>query len=196
MTRISWPLLVVFFVAWLSGCGSSPTASFYTLSPDPSLTPMVPAKQVQVLVGPLTIPDVIDRPQIVTRVGNNQVALDEFARWGEPLKGDMARAIVGDLARLLGSDRVSIFDAGLDAAHTWRVRVDIMRFDATPGEAVTVEALWTVVPPGKGAPVAGKSLVRQPMDGPGYDALVLAGDRALGAVSREIAAAIQAGAPQ
>jgi hypothetical protein len=196
VTRIFLSLFVMFSVAWLSACGSSPTASFYTLSPDASLTPMVPAKPVPVVVGPLTIPDVVDRPQIVTRVGNNQVSLDEFARWGEPLKGDMARAIAGDVSRLLGSDRVSIFDAGVDPAHTWRVRVDIMRFDATPGDAVTIEAQWTVVPPGKGVPLAGKTVVRQPMDGPGYDALVLAADRALGAVSREIAAAIQTGAPQ
>jgi uncharacterized protein len=196
VTRISLHLLVVFFVACLSACGSSPTSSFYTLSPDTSLAPMVPAKPVYVVVGPVTIPDVVDRPQIVTRVGNNQVVLDEFARWGQPLKSDIARAIAGDLSRLLGSDRVSIFDAGTDAAHTWRVRVDVMRFDATPGEAVTIEALWTVVPPGKSAPVVGKSLVRQPMGGPGYDALVSAADHALGAVSREIAAAIQTATPQ
>jgi hypothetical protein len=53
-----------------------------------------------------------------------------------------------------------------------------------------------VVPPGKAAAIGGTSLVRQPMNGNGYDALVLAGDRALGAVSSEIAAAIQAGSPQ
>jgi uncharacterized lipoprotein YmbA len=202
VTRTFLLILAALAGALLGACGSSPTASFYTLSPDASLAPiasnasMVPAKPVHVVVGPVTIPDVVDRPQIVTRVGNNQVMLDEFARWGEPLKGDIARAIAGDLARLLGSDQVSIFEAGLDAAHTWRVRVDVMRFDATAGEAVTIEALWKVVPPGQSVPVVGKSLVRQAMDGPGYDALVSAGNRALGAVSREIAAAIQAGVPQ
>jgi hypothetical protein len=189
-------VLIVLSAALLGACGSSPTATFYTLNPDAALVPLVPAKPVHVVVAPVTIPDVVDRPQIVTRVGNNQVALDEFARWGEPLKGDIARAIAGNLARLLGSDRVSVFDTGVDAAHTWRVRVDVTRFDAVPGEAVTIEAQWAVVPPGKAAPVAGKSLVRQLMDGHDYDALVLAGDRALGAVSSEIAAAIQAGSPQ
>ncbi|MGA7780108.1 MAG: PqiC family protein [Paraburkholderia sp.] len=196
MTRTLWVVPVVLSVVLLDACGSSPTASFYTLNPDAALVPMVPTKPVHVVVSPVTIPGLVDRPQFVTRVGNNQVALDEFARWGEPLKGNIARAIAGDLATLLGSDRVSVFDTGQDAADTWRVRVDVMRFDAVPGEAVTIEALWSVVPPGKSIPVVGKSLVRQQMDGHGNDALVSAGDRALGAVSREIAAAIQAGVAQ
>lgn len=182
--------------ALLPACGSSPTASFYTLSPDGTLAPIARARPVHVVVSPVTVPDMVDRPQIVTRRGSNQVSFDEFARWGQPLKGNIARAIAGDLTTLLGSDSVSIFDTGLDAAHTWRVRVDVMRFDAVPGDAVTIEALWAVFPPGKAAPVVGKSLVRQQMGEPGYDALVSADDRALGAVSREIAAAIQASTPQ
>jgi hypothetical protein len=199
VTRTS--LLIAVILAALSGallaaCGSSPTASFYTLSPDASLAPIAAAKPVHVVVSPVTIPDVVDRPQIVTRVGDNQLALDEFARWGQPLKADIARAMAGDLATLLGSDRVSIFDTGLDGVHAWRVRVDVMRFDAVAGEAVTIEALWAVVPPDKAAPVVGKSLVREQMTGPGYNALVSASDRALGAVSREIAAAIQAATPR
>lgn len=197
--RISVLILVAGSGALLGACGSSPTATFYTLNVDAALAPLVPlvpSTAVHVVVSPVTIPDVVDRPQIVTRVGSNQVAFDEFARWGEPLKGDIARAIAGDLARLLGSDRVSVFDAGLDVALTWRVRVDVMRFDAVPGEALTIEALWSVVPPGRSTPVVGKSLVRQQIDGHGYDALVSAGDRALGAVSHEIAAAIQASLPR
>lgn len=194
-------LLILVMLAALSGallgaCSSSPTASFYTLSPDATLAPIAAAKPVHVVVGPVTIPDVVNRPQIVTRVGDNQLALDEFARWGQPLKGDIARAMAGDLATLLGSDHVSIFDTGLDGVHTWRVRVDVMRFDAVAGDAVTIEAQWAVVPPDKAAPVVGKSLVREQMGGPGYDALVSASDRALGAVSREIAAAIQAATPR
>lgn len=195
MTRISSVVAGVFFCGLLGACGSSPTASFYTLTVDTTLTPMSSTMPVHVVVNPVTVPDVVDRPQIVTRMGNNQVVLNEFARWGEPLKADIARTIAGDLATLLASDHVSVFNMGVDAAGTWRVRVDVMRFDATPGEAITIEALWAVFPPGKPLPVAGKSLVRQPIDGHGYDALVSAADRALGAVSRDIAGVIHAGAP-
>ncbi|AXF18680.1 ABC-type transport auxiliary lipoprotein family protein [Paraburkholderia caledonica] len=105
MTRISSVVAGVFFCGLLGAWGSSPTASFYTLTVDMTLTPMTSTMPVHVVVNPVTIPDVVDRPLIVTRMGNNQVVLDEFARWGEPLKGDIARTIAGDLATLLASDR-------------------------------------------------------------------------------------------
>ena len=105
MTRISSVVAGVFFCGLLGACGSSPTASFYTLTVDTTLTPMSSTMPVHVVVNPVTIPDVVDRPLIVTRMGNNQVVLDEFARWGEPLKGDIARTIAGDLATLLAPDR-------------------------------------------------------------------------------------------
>jgi len=65
----------------------------------------------------------------------------------------MARVIAADLAELLGSERVSMFDAGSDVVSVWRVRVDVVRFDSMPGTAAIIEALWTVRPPGKSAPV-------------------------------------------
>jgi len=76
----------------LGACGRSATASFYTLGPDRTLGPLTPATPVNVVVSPVTVPDILDRPQIVTRLGSNQVTLDEFARWGQPLKGGIARA--------------------------------------------------------------------------------------------------------
>ena len=146
---------------------------------------------LHVVVSPVTIPDLVDRPQIVTRGPGNQVSLDEFERWGEPLKSDIARVIAADLGALLGSERVSVFESGSSVPPVWRVRVDVMRFDSMPGDAVTVDAQWTVWPPKKSAPVLGHSLEHEPVQGQGYDALIAAHDRALAAVSRDIASAIR-----
>jgi uncharacterized protein len=175
----------------LGGCGSSPNARFYTLKPDATLTSAENSVPLQVVVNPVTIPDLVDRPQIVTQGAGNQVSLDEFARWAEPLKGDIARVIAANLGALLGSERVSVFDSGSDVPPVWRVRVDVVRFDSMPGDSVTVDAQWTVWPPKKNAPVMGSSLEHEPVKGQGYDALVAAHDRALAAVSRDIASAIR-----
>ena len=67
----------------------------------------------------------------------------------------------------------------------------VQRFDSALGDAATVEILW-LVSPAKGAGKSGHSTVREPADGPGYEALVAAHVRALAAVSRDIAAAIRA----
>ena len=175
----------------LAGCGNSPKARFYTLSPDRTLVATGSAVQVPVMVGPVTVPDLVDRPQIVTRLAGNEVAIDEFGRWAEPLKGGIAHVIASDLGALLGSQHVSVFDAGEDVGQAWRVRVDVMRFDSIPGDAVTIEALWTVRPPGKLAPVMGRSIAREPVQGRTNDALVAAHERVLGSVSRDISLAIR-----
>lgn len=185
-------LTVMLAAVVLGGCGSSPIARFYTLKPDATLTSAGDSMPLHVVVNPVTIPDLVDRPQIVTRVAGNQVSLDEFARWAGPLKGDIARTIAANLSQLLGTDNVTVFDSGANVAPMWRVRVDVMRFDSELGVAVAIDALWVVQPPGKGAPVTGRSAAREAVTGQGYEPLVAAHDRALVTVSRDIASAISA----
>ena len=184
-------VLLLALAGVLGGCGSSPVSRFYTLKPDATLASDASSMPLHVVVNPVTIPDLVDRPQIVTGAAGNQVSIDEFDRWAEPLKGDIARVIAADLGALLGSERVTVFDTGADVSSVWHVRVDVMRFDSMPGDAVTVEAQWAVWPPKNPAPVWGHSLEHEPVQGQGYDAVVAAHDRALAAVSRDIASAIR-----
>jgi uncharacterized lipoprotein YmbA len=186
----------VLAAALLSGCASPPT-TYYTLSADASLERDGSAVSHAVTVGPVTVPDLVDRPQIVTRAATdqvNQITLGEFDRWGESLRSGIADTLAADLGRLLGSDRVAVSSRAAPDSDAWRVRVDVMQFDSVPGDAVTIDAQWTVRGPASVAS-AGRSLVREPVSGPGYAALVAAHSRALAAVSREIAAAIRRSAP-
>ena len=71
--------------------------------------------------------------------------------------------------------------------------VDIQRFEMTPGEAATVEALWSVRRVGGDAPrKTGRTVVSEPAGVAGYEALVAAQSRALVAVSRDLAQALRA----
>ncbi|TDY21907.1 hypothetical protein B0G81_2145 [Paraburkholderia sp. BL6665CI2N2] len=183
-------LILALVTGWFGGC-KSPSASFYTLSPDRSLTNSGATRSIAAVIGPITIPDLVDRPQIVTRVGDNEVEINEFARWAQPLSGDIGGVIAANLAVLLNSPQISVFDLTREPPGVWRVRIDVMRFESTPGRDVTVDVLWAVRPPGNGRPVTGRSVAREAVSGPGFDALVAAHDRALASVSRDIAAAVQ-----
>jgi len=179
--------------ALLGGCKSPPT-NFYTLSPDAPLASIGDSRPIVAVIGPVTIPDLIDRPQIVTRVGDNGIAVNEFDRWAQPLKDDIGRVIAANLGTLLNSQQISVFDATHDSPSVWHVRIDVMRFDSVPGRDVVVDVLWAVRPPGKGRVVTGRSVAREAVSGPGFDPIVAAHDRALASVSRDIAAAMQANA--
>ncbi|RZF27869.1 membrane integrity-associated transporter subunit PqiC [Paraburkholderia sp. UYCP14C] len=194
--RFTACLMLALAGAMLGGCKSPPT-NFYTLSPDQSLSATGASRPISAVIGPVTIPGVVDRPQIVTRIGDNEVAVNEFDRWAQPLGGDIGRVIAADLGVLLNSPEISVFDAVRDPAVMWRVRIDVMRFESVPGRDVTVDVLWAVrPPPGKGRVVTGRSVARETVSGPGFEPLIAAHDRALASVSRDIAAAVQANPPQ
>jgi uncharacterized lipoprotein YmbA len=144
-----------------------------------------------VAVGPVTLPDLLDRPQLVARTGANRVEILETHRWAESLKSDIPRIIAANLAVLLPSTMVSAYpqNAGLDAAY--RISVDIQRIEMTAGEGVALEALWTVRRAGGGAPKTGRTVVSESAGSAGYEALVAAQSRALAAVSRDLAQALR-----
>jgi uncharacterized protein len=174
---------------FVAGCGGSPKASFYTLSPDASLQPLAGSSSLRLVVGPVTVPELVDRPQIVTRRAPNEVWINEFARWGEPLKENIARTLAADLSALLGSPLVTVFSPGADVK-AFQLRVDVMRFDAMPGEEVVLDALWTVRGPDGAARFDGHSVVHVPTDGDGFDAVARGYSRAIAQMGREIAAGI------
>ncbi|MGH8744841.1 MAG: PqiC family protein [Burkholderiales bacterium] len=176
----------------LASCGSSPRERFYTLSTGAALEQMDVNAAYSVAVGPVTVPEIINRPQLVTYLTANQVKIAEQARWAEPLKSEIPRVIAGNLTQLLNGAYVSIYPQNASPEADYRVRIDVLRFDSVLGDAVTIEVLWTVRPAKSGAPTNGRSVVREATGGDGYDALVAAHGRALAAVSRDIAEAIRA----
>ncbi|HYS64712.1 MAG TPA: PqiC family protein [Paraburkholderia sp.] len=193
--RLLLAILVACALATFYGCAGSPKADFYTLSSQAPQGRSIPAAPIIVLVGAVTVPELVDRPQIVVRTGDNKVEIDEFARWADPLKSQIPRVVRADLASLLNSSQVSTYSMGGDSASTYRVQLDVQRFDAALGDAATVDVLWSVFPPGKVPLLSGRSTVREPCSGAGFDAIVAAYSAALGTVSRDIAAAIRPASP-
>ena len=185
-------------IAWAAvaaaGCASAPSR-FYTLN-STAKGDGAPAASYAVLVGPVSVPASVDRPQFAVQAAANRVELDEFNRWAAPLNETIARVVTGDLAVLLGTPRVATAPlANFDAAY--RVTIDIQRFESVRGKAmengaVLVEAVWVVRNSTGGAARSGRTVAREPARGAGCDALAAAHSRALAKVSGDIAAAIRA----
>lgn len=187
LAAIAIPCIVVILAA---GCGSTPASRFYTLSatPAPAGTP----SDLSLAVGPVTIPAVIDRPQIVVSAGPNQVRLDEFNRWASPLQSNISRVVADNLAAILGTPRVSLFPQTMSATADYRVAILVQSFDSAPGEAATLDAVWTVSRAKDGKSQTGRTAVREAAPQGGYDGVAAAHSRALARLSRDIADAIQA----
>ena len=186
--RKAFTVLCFILAATGAGCASS-RADFYTLSPLARAAPV--AAGYSVAVGPVSVPEIVNRPQIVVRTGPNEVFLDEFHRWGSPLRDDIARGIAGNLSALLGAPQVSVFPHPTSSAAKYRAAVDVMVFDSTPGDSAVLEAVWVVRRAGDGAVRSGRTSVRETVPRVGYAALVAAHSRALEKLSVDIADAIR-----
>jgi hypothetical protein len=190
MKRLTALVILCTLAAWLAGCASTQPAQFYTLSPVPAPAAATPAG-CSISVGPVSVPAVVDRPQIVVRTGPNQVSIDEFNRWAAPLKGDIARVVAENLVAMLGTPRVTVFPQSSAAGATYRVAIDVLRFDSAPGGAATLDALWTVRSAKPEESRSGRTVLSEPTQGVGYTDLVAAHSRALGKLSADIADAIR-----
>jgi uncharacterized lipoprotein YmbA len=172
------------------GCGSTAPSRFYTLA-STATGGGGPSASAGVLVGPVSVPASVDRPEFVVQVAPNRVEVDEFNRWAAPLGEDIARTVAGDLSALLGTPDVATAPFA-NFAPAYRVTINVQRFDSVQGEAALLEAVWTVREVEGGETRAGRTVARQPLDGPGFDAIPAAHSRALAKLSADIAAAIRA----
>lgn len=83
------PIIIV--IMFLAGCASSsPSSKLYTLNslvlPGQVETSTSKDGATVVSIGPVEIPDYLDRPQIVTLTPTNELFLSEFHLWGGSLK--------------------------------------------------------------------------------------------------------------
>jgi len=184
-------LLVVLF-----GCTASPRSRFYLLSPldatDPQVKPSVEERCLSIGIGPIRIPDYLDRPQIVTRGVSSEIVLAEFDRWGEPVKENLIRTLAENLSVLLCTDTIVFFPWRGGIPIDYRIEMEVLRLDGSLGGNVSLEAWWVIFNgDGKKMLLSKKSNITEAVGGQDYKSLVAAKGRALGHLSRDIAAAIK-----
>lgn len=191
LARLTRHAPLVLSLCLLGACGSAPKENFFTLSGPQAPPPSADASSMSVYVGPVTVPEAVDRTAMVLRTGPNRVDIDDTNRWAEPLKSAIPRVIAETLMRELGTPRVMASRAGSSAAADYRVAIEIQRFDSSIGEGATIDALWTVTPAKGGAPRTGRTFAQEPAAGGDLQAVAAAHSRALARIARDIAAALK-----
>lgn len=191
LIKISGLMLLCLLV--LSGClsRSSPTVTYYSLLTMEQLgrAPAISSfPDVNLGIGPITIPDSLKRSQVATRQHGNQYEFDEFNRWAGVLEKDLTAVLGDNLGQLLGINKVGFFPWMPHFKPTYRVLVDVVRLDGDlDGEAVLI-ARWAVADAdGKEYLAGGKSDYRQPLENASFAALIKAESQLVAELSKEIA---------
>jgi uncharacterized lipoprotein YmbA len=173
---IRLPTVGLLLALLVAGCAASPPVNLYTLSAVDltAADTRLPHSPAVVAVGPVTLPDYIDRPQIVTRKSAYQLELAAYDQWAAPLYDMLPRVLVEDLALRLPSDRVVAFPQS-DAGFDYRIAVDVSRFDVDATGAATLAARWQLyAPSAPRALLVADDTLQQRVEGRGFDAYAAA----------------------
>ena len=189
------PATVIVMIA-LGGCATkkSPEASFYRLTALETERGKPLEQGLIVGVGPIQLPDYIDRAQLVTQIRSNQLSVDEYNRWAGNLEQNMATVLAENLSYRLATDAVMVHPWGQAVKVDYQVVLNVRRFDLGEDGQVHLVAQWRVlVDDGRQLSTIRRLELIRPVAGDDHNAIVSAQSRALLELGRVISDSIDAG---
>lgn len=181
----------------LSGCGagqSSPSKYYVLSSPSDFLATNRPAGTRQGLrlgVGPISLPQHLDRSQIVTLASPHQLSLQELDQWAEPLKAGFSRILAVNLSSLLQTNDVFQYPWRRPVTVQNQISVEVLRFDTNFKGESTLAARWNMIRgDGQELLFSQTSVYKTQVSGKSIEETVAAMSRNLAELSREIATSI------
>ena len=137
------------FLCLLGACSSNPATQFYMLNAETGSSGSAAtavANSLLLGLGPIHVPDYLNRPQIVVEVGENQFRLDEQHRWAERLDQNIDRTLAKFLADRLGLPQVIRFPWAQRQVIDYQISIDILEFHQTAAGFSRLAAQWQIKP--------------------------------------------------
>ena len=203
--------LIFCLTIYLAGCINTPLPDYYVLTPesaqpgsglldagevditatDARLSGLSQLSDLAVGVGPITIPETVNRQNIVTPRDANQLEVAEFHRWSEPLRENISRVVITNLAERLGVSKLYAYP-WLRAQIDHIARIDVLRMTGELGNEVYLQVRWQILTGSKPHELLDTRITeyRQAVSGGGYSSLVAAYSMAYASLSDDIARAL------
>ena len=145
-SKLGCLIVIVSWLLVLAGCiGASEPSRFFVLRPLPATgEPAAGGDAIAIGVGPVVFPAYLDRPEMVTQISDNELDVDEFHRWAEPLKDNFTGVLAENLSVLVATDRVAVFPWTRATPIDYQVTVQVTRFLGEVGGANTLTARWRI----------------------------------------------------
>ena len=139
-----WSTLVALAALTAVSCTSLPTTQYYALSTI-AADAAAAASDTVLAIGPIDLPEYLQRPQIVTRPTGNRLVVDEFNRWGGALEEEIDRVLAQLMSRLVGTQRVYSYPSRIVPDIDYRISLNIRGFDGALGDDATLEVYWSII---------------------------------------------------
>lgn len=180
--------LILIVASLLAAC-TQPNKSFYVLT---ASGPVPSGGGVAIGVGPVSLAEYIDRPNLVTQEAPNQLAVAEDHRWAGDLSAGIARVVAANLGRNLKSGNVRTYPWLRDEEIRYQVTLDVRQLHSESDGYAIIEAGWRVYQLPERRLVASRTFTdREALESDGYNASVAAQSRLIGRLSDTIATSIR-----
>ena len=151
----------------LAGClSSTPPSNYYLLTPRAGEPPTGSTPSVG--VGPIEIPEYLNRNGLVYRRAGNALEISSYERWAEPLMDGIARVVSLNLAGRLDTQSIQSFPWNPGRAPDYAVSIQLLALDASD-QGTTLMAEWLLHRPAGNTVLASRiSRLHQPPAAGGF----------------------------
>lgn len=178
----------VLLSAMVAACGASTPLRYHALAPGGAAPGPSGGAALLVEVLPVTVPERLNRDEVVVNTPGGQPELRGNDRWAAPLADEMRQMVDDALWRRLRA--ADVYGApplpGSAGLPQYRLALRVERLDATPGGQAVAEASWTLRRLPQGAQAFCRSAAAERVAGADTAAAVAA----LGQAASRLAAAV------
>jgi hypothetical protein len=146
----------------LSACAGHPD-HFYILSTQPAgagQARTLPAVQAVLKV---TLPSVVDRPEMVLSTSADDVIVQEHERWAAPPGDLVTQTLARDLERRRSDLLVADSSVNRVSGSVIRINVEVVQWTVHKGREVSIEAHWRILDSRTGKDVTGGDVFTSPL---------------------------------
>ena len=189
-----WVAFTCALATIFASCTSSPSPKFYVLGVESADFQKERSSKCVVLgVGPVEIPSYLDRPELVFRIGPNEVQPADFHRWAEPLRQGIARVVADSISKAICVARVEYYPWRTYLSVDFQVSMRVRRFEGHPGREVELLLDWSLLGSDGKRPIKQGSMeLRESWTSTNPEEMVSAQSRLLDVAGRRLAEEILA----
>lgn len=191
---ISFRFLSLFAVYLLTGCASTSETHLYVLnamSPSSQTSSSETPKRL-IGLGPVTVPALLERKQLIIRTGDNSIKSNEFHQWAAPLKESITETLAQNLSILLPNNIVKSYPWTAYGEMDFHVIIDIVRFETTADQTAELVLNWSVMDDESHRLIShGQAKISRPQAGSSHADAVKAMSEALQEFSRQLATTLR-----
>ena len=143
--RIIRTALCTFLVAFLVGCAAQPETHYYDLVSKSKASDARLAESASLGIGPVSLPQMLDRPNIVVRKGGTKVEVANFHIWAGELEPVVTRVLAENVSLQLKHDAVWPSPWDNRFRPEYQVRIFVDRFSGELKGPVMLSLSWTLL---------------------------------------------------